>query len=275
MNRMGIEIKIIMIDKEHTIIIFINYMVLNSIILSNGTKINNNTKFQEWIKENKIVNITNNYNISSLGILLLIFSATKTSPVQSLYDENGYKWESKVTFNQLNNYGKYTRDNGSSYKFRIEKKKKIQAIKFRAIVKMDGSYIESKIVKNMDGSLINKQHFEKKLFDLAKKYIAEKKLGWKISPPHSWVSTSAHITLNNNSLNRSLIGKEVIVEIVTLKHYTFHPSRWIVLNGKVYTIDKQKLSCPYNDCHISIGQQKIKPITNKKTKKYKKNKSNV
>lgn len=138
---------------------------------------------------------------------------------------------------------------------------------------MDGSYLEAKIYKNIDGSPINKLHFEEELFKLAMKYVVDNKLGWDILPPRSWFSTSAHVTLNNNSLNMSLIGQEVIVEIGTLKHWE-ETTRWVALNSKVHTKDKKKLSCPYNDCHISIGYQKIKPSTGKlkrkKTKRLKK-----
>lgn len=35
----------------------------------------------------------------------------------------------------------------------------------------------------MDGSTINKSNFESELFELAKKYVSDNKLEWKISPP--------------------------------------------------------------------------------------------
>ena len=107
---------------------------LKSILLSDGRKIYNNSEFQEWIKENNIIK-TNNTKITSSGSQLLIFASTKSSPVQSLFDENGYEWESRVNFNQIHNSGEYKRSNGSSYRFRIEKIKKTLPIignKFRA-----------------------------------------------------------------------------------------------------------------------------------------------
>ena len=179
---------------------------LKSITLLNGKKINNSEAFRKWITNNKIIRMDNGREITALGSQLLIFYSTKkTSSIQSYKDEKGFVWKSKSRFVKDTGFGKYTREDGSSYIFKIELREiKIIGNKFKAKVQMDGTYLEAKIYKNMDNSKIDKLYFENILFNIAKKYVKDKKVGLRISKPRSWSTTSAHVTLENNSFNRLL-----------------------------------------------------------------------
>jgi hypothetical protein len=96
-------------------------------------------------------------------------------------------------------------------------------------------------------------------FQMAKSYVESRKdlnPNWSlIRKPHSWTdyNIGPHITLSPEALK--FVGEEVEVKHVSIHHFVDHPnSYWVTINVKL----PEKFRCPYNDCHISIGQWRIK-----------------
>lgn len=90
-------------------------------------------------------------------------------------------------------------------------------------------------------------------FQVARSYVAEQGLGWKIQAPRAWTDyqTGPHITLTGDMKKYS--GEIVDVQLGKLYHFEDGPSRWVAFHAKV----PAKFTCPY-ECHVSVGQQRVK-----------------
>lgn len=90
-------------------------------------------------------------------------------------------------------------------------------------------------------------------FQVARSYVAEQGLGWKIQPPRAWTDyqTGPHITLTGDMKKYS--GEMVDVQLGKLYHFEDGPSRWVAFHAKL----PAKFTCPY-ECHVSVGQQRVK-----------------
>jgi hypothetical protein len=91
---------------------------------------------------------------------------------------------------------------------------------------------------------------EDRLLDLARKYVAEKNLGWHISKPYSWSEkhSGPHVTIDDKF--RANVGQDVPVTLEMV--YSFiSESRWVAIAVRL----PAEFKCAY-ECHLSIGQER-------------------
>lgn len=91
---------------------------------------------------------------------------------------------------------------------------------------------------------------EDKLLDLARKYVAEKNLGWHISKPYSWSEkhSGPHVTIDDKF--RANVGQDVPVTLDMV--YSFiSESRWVAIAVRL----PAEFTCAF-ECHLSIGQER-------------------
>lgn len=93
---------------------------------------------------------------------------------------------------------------------------------------------------------------EDAVYQVARAYVTEKGLGWKINKPHAWqdYGTGPHVTLT--PAMKKYNGELVDVELGDLFHFIDSPSHWVAFQAKLPT----KFACPHG-CHVSIGQQRF------------------
>ena len=133
--------------------------------------------------------------------------------------------------------------------------------RYRAIIQRDGWYLEGRIYAQVlsDGSEVpvEKSQLESELFNLAKRYVKSKGLGWRIHRPNSWSTTSAHVTLNRSKY-QDAVGKTFDVTLGDIYHFTSERegslTRWVVMQA--LRLDPH-YDCTY-ECHVSIGEQRVK-----------------
>lgn len=116
------------------------------------------------------------------------------------------------------------------------------SVKFGRVVVTPTGFVMLKMI-DMD---------ESQLFDIAKQYVDEHNLKWKIRKPHSWTDYKAgpHVTLEKSMA--SFQGEIVKVDLGDLFHFITE-SKWVAMHVTL----PSKFKCPYNDCHISIAQQRL------------------
>lgn len=91
------------------------------------------------------------------------------------------------------------------------------------------------------------------VFQIAKAYVNDNKLGWSVRKPHAWADyqTGPHVTLS--PAMKQYNGEFIEVELGSLFHFDESPSHWVAFHVKL----PSKFQCPYG-CHISIAQQRFK-----------------
>lgn len=91
-------------------------------------------------------------------------------------------------------------------------------------------------------------------FQVARSYVAEQGLGWKIQAPRAWTDyqTGPHITLTPDM--KKYNGEMVDVQLGKLYHFEDGHSRWVAFHAKL----PAKFTCSTKGCHVSVGQQKVK-----------------
>jgi len=91
---------------------------------------------------------------------------------------------------------------------------------------------------------------EDKLVELARSYVAEKKLGWNVRKPYVWTEqhTGPHVTIDSKF--RGNAGDTVLVTLESIYHFVSE-SRWVAINVRLPAPYK----CVY-ECHLSIGQER-------------------
>jgi hypothetical protein len=89
------------------------------------------------------------------------------------------------------------------------------------------------------------------IVDLARHYVADKKLGWDIRKPYAWTDygTVPHVTIKSEFITD--VGKTVTVTIGKIYHFVSE-SRWVALDVHL----PPPYACDY-ECHLSIGQERL------------------
>lgn len=94
---------------------------------------------------------------------------------------------------------------------------------------------------------------EDEMYALARQYVIDKHLDkWKIRKPRAWTAynSGVHVTLDKSMAQYR--GEVVKVELGEIYHFVAE-SRWVAIHVRI----PPKFKCPYNDCHISIGQEQL------------------
>jgi len=121
-------------------------------------------------------------------------------------------------------------------------------------LKLEGMVVKGRIQTSGDYVEIQFPQLDQdQLLALAQNYVKEKGLNWQIRKPHAWTDYNSmpHITLHPSM--KKFKGQEATAKLGKLYHFAAGKSRWVVVGAEL----PSGYRCEY-ECHLSIGQQRIK-----------------
>jgi endonuclease/exonuclease/phosphatase family metal-dependent hydrolase len=116
---------------------------------------------------------------------------------------------------------------------------------YTGVVVTSGDYVELRLL-DID---------EDDLFSVAKQYVKQKELPWKIRKPHAWTDygSAPHVTLHRSM--KKYLGQQFTVKVINRPyHFTSDTSHWVAL--PVELSEGSPLKCEH-ECHVSIAQQRL------------------